>query len=258
MTSPAGTLVLDVDTPTGPGRWYVDAAADPVAVLALGHGAGGGVAAPDLELLAGELPARGVTVARFEQPWRTAGRRVAVAPPRLDEGWRAALAYLRQASWSAPRLYVGGRSAGSRVACRTADEHEVAGVVCLAFPLHLPGRTRSRLPELLLPAAPRLVLQGGNDSCGTAEELRTALLEAGQPVDYAVAPLAAPDGADAAIRLVALPGVDHGFRTARGAGLGPGDLRTAVLDAVSAFVTTGATRPGDGGNKPTRPGLYQS
>ena len=142
----------------------------------LGHGAGGGVTAADLQLLARRLPAVGITVVRFEQPWRTAGRKVAVPPPRLDEGWRAAVPAVLGHPAAGGLLFFGGRSAGARVACRTAPEFGVAGVVCLAFPLHLPGRPeKSRLPELLTPTVPRLVLQGTNDSFGRPAEIRAGL-----------------------------------------------------------------------------------
>ena len=89
---------------------------------------------------------------RFEQPWRTAGRKVGVPPPKLDEAWLAAVGWLVDQSWTPGPLFVGGRSAGARVACRTADRFEVAGIVCLAFPLHLPGQpAKSRAHELLAP-----------------------------------------------------------------------------------------------------------
>ena len=165
------TRIVDIATPEGPGRLFVDAAEEPTATLLLGHGAGGGVTAPDLELLARRLPSSGTTVIRFEQPWRTAGRRVAVPPPRLDVGWQAAVEVVLQ-TVEGPLLF-GGRSAGARVACRTAAEFAAAGVVCLAFPLHLPGRPeKSRAHELLTPTVPRLVLQGTRDTFGTPDEIR--------------------------------------------------------------------------------------
>src|SRR5829696_9031580 len=155
------TVIAPVATPQGPGRLLIDAADDPVATLVLGHGAGGGPNATDLELLARRMPEHGTTVVRFEQPWRTAGRRVATPPARLDEAWLAALDWLRQQPWAIDPLFVGGRSAGARVACRTANVVGPAGVICLAFPLHLPGQSdKSRIAELLQPHAPRLVLQG--------------------------------------------------------------------------------------------------
>ena len=98
-TRPSATGPVPVETPVGGGRWFVDPAPAPRATLLLGHGAGGGVDAPDLELLARRLPARGVTVARFEQPWRTAGGRVAVPPPRLDVARRAAVEFAVGQCW---------------------------------------------------------------------------------------------------------------------------------------------------------------
>ena len=213
------TVPLPVVTPHGPGRLFVDMSSDPGSILVLGHGAGGGTRAADLELLARQLPERGTTVVRFEQPWRTAGRRVAGPTASLDEAWVAAVRWLREHEWAQGRLFVGGRSAGARVACRTALTLGVRGVVCLAFPLHLPGRPdKSRAPELLAAGVPRLILQGSKDSFGTPEEIRAAM------------------GAAPGVRIVELPGVDHSFRVARGASLSPADLRSRVLAEVTGFL----------------------
>jgi hypothetical protein len=213
------STVLSVATPQGPGRCFVDPADDPTALLVLGHGAGGGTNAADLELLARRLPVLGITVVRFEQPWRTAGRRIAGPPATLDEAWQAALTELRRQPWAAGRLFVGGRSAGARVACRTALAVEAVGVVCLAFPLHLPGRPeKSRATELLGAGVPRLVLQGSKDTFGTPAEIREAM------------------GTEPDIRLVELPGADHGFRVAKAASFSAADLRARVLAEVGLFV----------------------
>lgn len=226
MSGAPGSQVWPVDTPLGPGRFFLDAAPDAVATLVLGHGAGGGVGASDLELLARHLPPAGVCVVRFEQPWRTAGGRVAVRPERLDLAWRAALDTLLTSGQVAGRLFLGGRSAGARAACRTASAYEVTGVVCLAFPLHLPGRPeRSRLPELLAPSAPRLVLQGTRDAFGTAAEVQAGVA-------------GAPD-----VEIVALAGADHGFRLLRGGPLAPGELREVVVAAVRSFVARNIAGP---------------
>lgn len=213
------TEVLGVGTPLGPGRLLVDWASRPLATLVLGHGAGGGVTAFDLELLARRLPELRVTVARFEQPWRTAGRRVAVRPPQLDICWRAGVEFLLARADCPGRLFFGGRSAGARVACRTAQDFSVAGVVCLAFPLHLPGRPeKSRASELLLPSAPRLVLQGTNDSFGRPDEIRAAVWD------------------DPRVVIVELPGADHGFRLAKSSTLTAADLRAVVVAETADFL----------------------
>lgn len=219
------TITVEVDTPEGPGRWHLDPAVEPSAVLALGHGAGGGVTAMDLTLLAQQLPDRGITVARFEQPWRLAGRKVAVPPPRLDLGWLPAVQALgeRPEAGGLP-LIAGGRSAGARVACRTATELGVVAVLCLAFPLHLPGRPeRSRLPELLIPSVRRLVLQGTRDTFGSADELGVALA-------------AADPGAE--VEVVPLPGADHGFKTPARAEFRPADLRALVVASTVRLVAS--------------------
>jgi predicted alpha/beta-hydrolase family hydrolase len=214
-----GSTVTAVDTPQGPGMWYVDPAEQPSSLLVLGHGAGGGVGAADLELLATSLPALGTTVVRFEQPWRTAGRTAGASPPKLDEAWRAALGWLVEQEWAQHPLLVGGRSAGARVACRTASDTNPAAIVCLAFPLHLPGRPeQSRVTELLAPRAPRLVLQGSKDSFGTPEEIRTAI------------------GSAEGIQLVELPGADHSYRIAKSSPFTPADLRQTLVAEVSRFI----------------------
>ncbi|MDN5764054.1 MAG: hydrolase, partial [Microlunatus sp.] len=176
-TTLGGSTIVAIDTPEGPGRWHLDRTEDTRAVLALGHGAGGGVTAADLALLARRLPTEGVTVARFEQPWRFAGRKVAVPPARLDLAWSLAMRWLGDQPWAVGLpLLAGGRSAGARVACRTADALGVAGLLCLAFPLHPPGRPdRTRLPELLAPSAPRVVVQGTPAPVGSAAALAPAL-----------------------------------------------------------------------------------
>jgi uncharacterized protein len=161
-----GTLVT---TPRGDARVWVDRPAGaPAALLALGHGAGGGVTAPDLLAVRQAALAAGLAVARVEQPYRVAGRRSPAPAPALDEAWVAVLSSLRRR----PRLrdlpvVVGGRSSGARVACRTAAATGAAAVLALAFPVHPPGRPdKTRLAELDLPRVPVFVVQGDRDPFG--------------------------------------------------------------------------------------------
>jgi predicted alpha/beta-hydrolase family hydrolase len=129
----------------------------------LGHGAGGGVEAPDLVGATDAANAAGVSVALIEQPYRVAGRRSPAPAAQLDEAW---LAVVRGLSPGLP-LIVGGRSAGARVACRTAAEVDAVAVLCLAFPLHPPGKPeKTRLPELEGVTVPTLVVQGERDPFG--------------------------------------------------------------------------------------------
>lgn len=157
-----------VETDAGVARITWHPAKDARLVLAVSHGAGGGIEARDLQALAVALPGHRVTVALVEQPWRVAGKKLAPAPRTLDTGWRGLWPAL-----AVPGLPVvaGGRSAGARVACRTAAGLGVRAVLALSFPLHPPGRPeKSREDELLGAGVPTLVVQGGRDPFGRPEE----------------------------------------------------------------------------------------
>lgn len=140
----------------------------------LGHGAGGGVNAPDLSAAAHAARSIGFSVALVEQPYRVAGRRSPAPARQLDAAWLAVIAHLRDAALSGLPLVVGGRSAGARVACRTAAAAGGVAVLCLAFPLHPPGReddpSKSRLAELEAVRVPVLVVQGERDPFGMPPE----------------------------------------------------------------------------------------
>jgi predicted alpha/beta-hydrolase family hydrolase len=182
------TDVHRIDTPHGPARAHTTDPADTVrGTLVLGHGAGGGVEAADLVAVAAEAVGAGWRVVRVEQPWRVAGKRIAAAPPRLDEGWRAVLHRLRTDGVLTGPLVLGGRSAGARVACRTAAEHGAAGVLALAFPLHPPGKPeKSRVGELTAVAVPLVVVQGETDAFGGPAEVAAALTGRAGASVYAV------------------------------------------------------------------------
>jgi uncharacterized protein len=158
--------MTDVPTPHGPARVELDEPdSEPVAILALGHGAGGGVEARDILAVRKAVLPVGVAVARITQPYRVAGRRTPAPAAQLDTAWIAAVRSLESMT-KGRLLFVGGRSSGARVACRTAGELGAAGVVTLAFPVHLPGRPeKSRLPELST-GLPTLAVSGERDPFG--------------------------------------------------------------------------------------------
>jgi predicted alpha/beta-hydrolase family hydrolase len=199
---------FDVPTPLGPARVHrrrPSSGESAAGTLVLGHGAGGGVQARDLQAVAASGAAAGWQVLLVEQPWRVAGRRVAPAPARLDEAWLAVMDVLAAApapdGGASPvlrgQVVLGGRSAGARVACRTARDVGARGVCCLAFPLHPPGRPdRSRADELAGAGVPVLVVQGERDPFGGPAE---------------VAGLGLPG-----VEVVGVPG-DHGLSASAGA-----------------------------------------
>lgn len=203
-------IIETIETDAGTARITWRRARKAQLVLAVGHGAGGGIEARDLQALARTLPGHDVTVALVEQPWRVAGKKVAPAPKTLDLGWRGLWPALAR-----PGLPViaGGRSAGARVACRTATELGAAAVLALSFPLHPPGRPeKSRADELLGAGVPTLVVQGGNDPFGRPEEF--------------------PPGA---YRLVEVPFGDHGFAVPKRAPLDQDRALEIVTEGVTQW-----------------------
>jgi len=206
------------DTPYGPGRIVARRADRPWAALVLTHGAGGGIESHDLEVLTAGLPRLGVGVLRVEMPWRTAGKRLAPAPSVLDTCFTSLVDHLR------PRvpLFVGGRSAGARVACRRGRALGAIGVVALAFPLHPPGRPeRSRADELLGTGLPTLVVQGERDPFGTPPEF---------PVPTS---------------MVVLPGADHSLKVGKRAVPDQSAVDALLLEGVHAFLSRRAGRTPD-------------
>jgi len=163
--------VIAVDTPHGEARAHLHSADRPAAAIILGHGAGGGVEAPDLVAATEVAVSEGVSVALVEQPYRVAGRRSPAPARQLEAVWRAAAEELRADEFRSTPLIVGGRSLGARVACRTAVEMDAVAVLCLAFPLQPPRRkggkqSPSRIDELDGVGLPTLVVQGEHDQFG--------------------------------------------------------------------------------------------
>jgi uncharacterized protein len=199
---------MTVDTPRGPAQVHLSAAAEPKAGLVLGHGAGGGVGAPDLVAVTEVARSAGFSVALVEQPYLVAGRRSPAPAGQLDEAWAAVVEHLRGGELRGLPLIVGGRSAGARVACRTAADSGAVAVLCLAFPLHAPGRPeKTRQAELDAVPVPTLVVQGDRD------------------------PFGMPAGS-ATCEVVTVPG-NHGLKT---------DL-VAVATAVGDWLTAGYGSP---------------
>src|ERR687896_267926 len=162
--------ILEVATPHGPANAHLHPVGEPRAALVLGHGAAGGVSAPDLVAVTGVARSEGIGVALVEQPYRVAGRRSPAPARQLDAAWTAVVGHLRAGELKGLPFVVGGRSLGARVACRTAEATGAVAVLWLAFPLQPPRRVtspaQSRLHELDGVTVPTLVVQGRSDPFG--------------------------------------------------------------------------------------------
>jgi predicted alpha/beta-hydrolase family hydrolase len=167
----SSVTTVTIPTPHGPAKAHLHPAEQARGALVLGHGAGGGVEAPDLVAATEAAGREGFTVALVEQPYRVAGRRSSPPAHQLDAAWIAAIEYLAADALAGLPLISGGRSAGARVACRTAEATGAAAVLCLAFPLQPPARkgkppAPDRVDELDAVKVPMLVVQGENDRFG--------------------------------------------------------------------------------------------
>jgi predicted alpha/beta-hydrolase family hydrolase len=147
-------------------------------VLVLAHGAGAPMDSPFLSTMASLLAEAGVRVARFEFGYMAARRSGQRKPPSradvLDAEFRAVLE-------SVPgRVCVGGKSMGSRSACRVAGAlgpARIAGVVCLGFPFHPPGKPGALRDDLrAAKGVPILIVQGERDPFGTRPEVEAMTL----------------------------------------------------------------------------------
>jgi hypothetical protein len=163
-------MILELETPHGPARAHLHRIEEARAALILGHGAAGGVGAPDLVAATEAARSEGFDVTLVEQPYHVAGQRSPARSPQLDAAWISVVEQLCAGELAGLPLVVGGRSLGARVACRTAAATGAVAVLCLAFPLEPPRRAgkppQSRLPELEGVTVPTLVVQGARDRFG--------------------------------------------------------------------------------------------
>jgi uncharacterized protein len=189
---------VDVETSFGRAQVLIEEPdGAPSFLLALTHGAGGGVDAPDLLAVRDAALPLGGVVARITQPYRIRGARAPGSVARQDAAWVEIITALRARPLARPAagepvppgagdplspprdgllpredggllpLVQGGRSNGARVACRTAVAVDAVAVIALAFPLRPPGRPdRSRAAELRIPGRKLLIVSGTRDRFG--------------------------------------------------------------------------------------------
>jgi uncharacterized protein len=194
------------------------------ATIVLAHGAGAPMDSAPMTAMARGLAAAGLRVARFEFPYmrrrREAGeRRPPDREPVLREAWRAVIEELGGGG----RLVIGGRSMGGRMASLVADQAGVQGLVCLGYPFHPPGKSRTpgvrhlRVQHLESLKTPTLIVQGTRDALGSREEV----------AGYTLSP---------AIRLVWLEDGDHSFKPRASSGHTAAEHLETAVEAVAGFV----------------------
>jgi predicted alpha/beta-hydrolase family hydrolase len=155
-----------------------DGPADAGAIVVLGHGAGQDMDSPFMATIATAVAEAGIRVVRFNFPYmtraRTEGRK------RPPDGEAVLLDTFRTVIAAQPagcRLVVGGKSLGGRMASLIADEIGAAGLVCLGYPFHPPGRPgQLRTQHLEALRTPTLICQGARDPFGNRNEVSGYLL----------------------------------------------------------------------------------
>lgn len=157
--------------------FLVDGPTEAVSTLLLAHGAGAPMDSPFMTWWAAALAERGVRVVRFEFPYmqtrrETGKKRPPDREPVLLQTWRQVVA-------GYPGAAIGGKSMGGRIASMVADEVGAAGLVCLGYPFHPPGRPeKPRVAHLQHLRTAAMIVQGTNDPFGRRDEV----------VEYALSP----------------------------------------------------------------------
>lgn len=191
--------------------------------LILAHGAGAGMRSDFMNEISARLTAGGVRVIRFEFPYMAArreGRRPGPDRPKvLMETWRS-VAVRVKSSTGAP--FIGGKSLGGRIASMIADDVGAAGLICLGYPFHPPGRPdKLRTEHLYTMSTPTLIVQGERDAFGTPEEIESFRLPS-------------------SIRIEVIPDGDHSFKPRKRSGHSIASnlerITTTVLDFIHSTI----------------------
>lgn len=118
-------------------------------------------------------------VGRFDFPYRKAGKKF----PDKTEVLVACVveevhSFARKVGCTSAELVIGGRSMGGRMCSMAiAEGLQVAGLVCIGYPLHPPKKPEQlRTAHLPLVTVPSLFVSGTKDEFATPDELRRELL----------------------------------------------------------------------------------
>lgn len=165
------------DKPENDLEWICDGPADAHWTLILAHGAGQGMNSPFMAHVGTALGQAGLRVMRFEFPYmseirRTGKRKPPNREPVLRERWNQVIDRALVTGTDPGRLLIGGKSMGGRMASLIADDRKPAGLVCLGYPFHPPGKSeRLRIEHLTMLNTPTLICQGTRDPFGNRDEV---------------------------------------------------------------------------------------
>lgn len=155
-----------------------DGPEDARVTILLAHGAGAPMDSASMNATTKALAAGGFRVARFEFGYM-AGRRTEAGkkpPPKAETVMPEYVAAVDDLGPTNGPLIIGGKSMGGRVASMIADAEfeagRIAGLLCLGYPFHPPGRpTQLRTKHLIGLKTPALICQGTRDEFGVPDEV---------------------------------------------------------------------------------------
>ncbi|PTY38512.1 alpha/beta hydrolase [Saccharospirillum sp. MSK14-1] len=186
--------------------------------LVLAHGAGAAMDSDFMNQLAEGLGQEGIRVLRFEFPYmaqrrETGTKRPPDRAPKLLSHFQDVLSEL-----DTPRVFIGGKSMGGRMATLLAAELEVAGVCVYGYPFHPPGKPeKQRLDHLPEVRCPVLICQGERDALGNRNEVEGYRLPSHIDVHWL------PDG-------------DHSLKPRKASGLTHTDNLDSAIQRTRAFI----------------------
>lgn len=200
--------------------YLINQATKPIkAHVILAHGAGAMMDSPFMESIAIDLAEHNIKVSRFEFPYmakrRLDGKKRGPDTQKvLLNTWREVIA---DQTGDLP-LFIGGKSMGGRMASLVADTAGVAGIICLGYPFHPPGKPdRLRTEHLECIRCPTLIVQGERDPFGRREEVENYHLAATIQLAWA------PDG-------------DHSLKPRKKSGFNETDNLQLAVGAIVSFI----------------------
>jgi predicted alpha/beta-hydrolase family hydrolase len=201
---------------------------DPLACLALAHGAGAGMTHPSMTAIADGLANLGVATLRYQFPYMEKGGRRPDNPVAAHATVRAAVAEAARSANGLP-LFAGGRSFGGRMTSQAQAIEPLLGVrglVFFAFPLHPAGKPSvTRAAHLSAVAIPMLFLQGASDALAQLDLLERTV-----------------EGQKGRATLHLIADADHAFHAPARTGRKDPEALAAALVVAAGWMTGGQAR----------------
>jgi len=207
-------------TADAPPLAFLETGPDDGPALLLAHGAGAPMDSGFMTAFAEALSAEGLAAIRFEFPYMRKRRadgskRPPDRMPKLEAEFREAYA---RASERRASVFIGGKSMGGRAASMIADDLKPAGLVCLGYPFHPPGKPENlRTAHLEALETPALFVQGERDPFGKRDEVPAYSLSSAIEIAWS------PDG-------------DHDLKPRKASGLTHEETIRAAAAHVAGFM----------------------